>query len=193
MSRAFSLYLALLLALPLAAQDAEQSIDETDAEAFAAEAEESLEPYLDRTPENCVQTSRIRRTRIIDDETIVFFMRGRETYQNILPLQCAGLKRADRFAYEAQGGRLCSSDTIQVLEDFGPGRLIPTFVCRLGEYYPISDLEAQELIAISNQRPPSRRERRRQAEQAQLEVEAVELPPEQRVEPETSEPGRDED
>lgn len=172
MSRALGLFVGTLLALPLAAQDSEESL-------AAASAADSLEPFLDRTPESCVQLSRVRRTRIIDDETVLFFLRGQDIYQNILPNQCHGLKRSDRFMYETRAGRLCSSDTIQVLEDFGPGRLIPTQVCRLGKFHPLSELEADEMIEISSQ-SLSRRERRQRAEQAPIEVEEVELPPEQR-------------
>ena len=172
MNRALSLCLGLCLALPLAAQDGEEASEQ----APAAE----LEPVLDRTPENCVSTSRIRRTRIIDDGTILFFLRGQDTYQNILPRQCQGLKRAGRYTHATRAGRLCSSDTIQLLEDFGGGRVIGTVVCQLGEFNPVTDVEAREMIRISSQ-TLSRRERRQQAEQAPIEIEVVELPPEQRA------------
>ena len=75
------------------------------------------EPTFDRKPRDCVQTQAISRTEILDDQTIIFFMRGKNVaYRNFLPKKCPGLKRWERFGYSVTAGRLCSVDLITVLE-----------------------------------------------------------------------------
>ena len=74
--------LGLTVALPLTAQDDE---------------------VIDRTPEDCVSLSRVSRTKVIDDNTILFYMRGRRIYRNILDRECPGLEREGRFTYRVQG------------------------------------------------------------------------------------------
>ena len=71
-------------------------------------------------------------------------MRGSKVYRNHLPRKCPGLERENRIAYETHGSRLCSIDTITVLEDFGGG-FRPGFTCRLGEFVPMSAAEVEEL------------------------------------------------
>ncbi|MEO8466116.1 MAG: hypothetical protein ABI640_12300 [Gammaproteobacteria bacterium] len=95
---------------------------------------------FNRTPRDCVITQSIARTDILDDQTIIFYMRGKNVaYRNYLPKKCPGLKRWDRFGYHVTAGRLCSIDTITVLENaavgvgFGNG-----FTCRLGDFHPLS-------------------------------------------------------
>ena len=56
---------------------------------------------FDRTPRDCVITQSIARTDILDDQTIIFYMRGKNVaYRNYLPKKCPGLKRWDRFSYQ---------------------------------------------------------------------------------------------
>ena len=111
------------------------------------------EQQFDRTPRDCVQTQSIRRTEIVDDQTIIFFMRGKNSaYRNYLPKKCPGLKRWDRFGYQVTAGRLCSIDLITVLERSGAsafgrsslGGFEPGFTCRLGPFLPMSpeDIES---------------------------------------------------
>ena len=51
--------------------------DETDEEAIA----------LEETGERCISTRQISRTKVVDDRTIIFYMRGGDTFVNILPRQ----------------------------------------------------------------------------------------------------------
>src|SRR5512138_2689542 len=75
------------------------------------------EGTFNRTPKDCVITQSIARTDILDDQTIIFYMRGKNVaYRNYLPKKCPGLKRWDRFSYTVTAGRLCSIDMITVLE-----------------------------------------------------------------------------
>jgi len=123
---------------------------------------------LDRTPRDCITVSRIRRTKIIDDKTILFYMRGSGIYQNILERDCPRLEREGRFMYELRGYRLCDVDTITVLDRFGAG-FGRGFTCRLGEFHPITRQEAEEIERIADG----------EVERSDvIEIEEVELPPE---------------
>ncbi|HEY8518708.1 MAG TPA: DUF6491 family protein [Gammaproteobacteria bacterium] len=110
---------------------------------------EDVEP-LDRTPQECLTVSRIDRTEVFDDRTIVFHLRGREAYRNYLPRRCPGLDRSRRFMYQVTSNRLCDIDTITVLEQFGT-RLERGFTCPLGQFHPISQEEIEELRLIRDQ------------------------------------------
>ena len=102
------------------------------------------EAAFDRTPEKCVIVSRIDQTDAIDDQNIIFEMRGNQVYRNTLPSKCPGLLRENRIAYETRSSRLCDIDTITVLEDFGVG-FRPGFTCRLGQFVPLSEAEVEDL------------------------------------------------
>jgi|GEM_PF-1639748 len=66
-----------------------------------------------------ISLSRVDRTRVLDDNTILFIMHGKKAYVNRMKYKCHGLKREDRFSYETHAGRLTSLDTISVLDSFG--------------------------------------------------------------------------
>ena len=113
--------------------------------AASALGQDDEEGPFDRTPERCIIVSRIDQTDAIDDQNIIFRMRGKQVYRNTLPNKCPGLERENRFAYEARNARLCSIDTITVLEQrFGVG-LQGGFTCRLGEFIPLSPAEIEDL------------------------------------------------
>jgi hypothetical protein len=101
---------------------------------------------VDRTPRDCLILSDIRQTVVIDDQTILFYMRGgkKNVYRNYLAHQCPNLAREGRFAYKTPINRLCNVDLITVLEQFGP-QLGPGFTCRLGDFYPMTYEEAEIL------------------------------------------------
>ena len=89
-------------------------------------------------PENCIQTSRIRSTRVRDDYTIDFEMTGGQVYRNTLPLRCPGLGFEQRFSHSATTGSLCGVDTITVLyTDRGQGA-----TCGLGRFVPVRYVDA---------------------------------------------------
>ncbi|WP_428100973.1 hypothetical protein [Candidatus Rariloculus sp.] len=122
---------------------------------------------LDRTPQDCIAVNRISRTKVVDDKTILFYMRGRQIYQNILERDCPRLERENRFMYEVRSFRLCDIDTITVLDRFGAG-FGRGFTCRLGQFHPVSAAEAEEIELISEGEI---------APEGVFEIEAVELPP----------------
>ena len=132
MTRALTGY-RLLAVLPLLAA----------ASALGQDGDEE-EGAFDRTPERCVIVARIEQTDAIDDQNIIFRMRGDRVYRNTLPRKCPGLARENRIAYQTVASRLCSIDTVTVLEDLGVG-LRPGFTCRLGEFVPLSEAEVEDL------------------------------------------------
>lgn len=129
---------------------------------------------FDRTPQDCVIISRIDQTDAVDDQNIIFRMKGREVYRNTLPRKCPGLERENRIAYETRSSRLCSIDTVTVLEDLGAG-LRPGFTCRLGEFVPLSPDEIELL------------ELREEDEDGGRTIETVEV----EIDDEAGEPGED--
>ena len=130
-------------------------------------AQEDAEGAFDRTPQDCVVVANIDQTKAIDDQNLIFRMRGDRVYRNTLPRKCPGLARENRIAYETRVGRLCAIDTITVLERFGVG-FSPGFTCRLGEFVPLSpdEIEDLETIAEGRQRVQSA------AEASPVELEA---------------------
>jgi len=104
-----------------------------------------VEGAFDRTPQDCILVSSIDETDAVDDQNLIFRMRGHKVFRNTLPRKCPGLERENRIAYEARNSRLCSIDTITVLEQrFGVG-LQGGFTCRLGEFVPLSPAEVEDL------------------------------------------------
>jgi hypothetical protein len=122
------------------------------------------EPF-DRTPASCLSLTRIDHTRVVDDQTILFYMRDDRVYRNFLPRQCPGLAQQNRFSYVSRTGRLCNVDTVTVLEQWA-GRLEPGFTCGLGDFHPISPEEIEDLEAL----------RRGSKTRETIEVQPVELP-----------------
>lgn len=99
-------------------------------------------------------------------------MRGNLVYRNELPESCPRLAYEGRFLYERRVGqrigRLCSIDSITVLESFGAVPYGAT--CRLGKFHPITQTEADDIAGMS-----------RSAER--VEVDEIELPEESESEP----------
>jgi len=82
---------------------------------------------------DCISTSSIDNTVVHDDRTIDFRMRDGTVYRNTLPVSCNPLGWEKRFSYRTQTSRLCSSDTITVMQSGGVGA--PT--CSLGQFVPV--------------------------------------------------------
>ena len=102
------------------------------------------EEKLDRRPVDCISVPSIDDTEVVDDRTVLFFMRGDKVYRNYLPKTCPGLERQDSFSYRTTSSRLCAMDTITVLErEPSPG--VSGFTCALGEFRPISPEEVEEI------------------------------------------------
>ncbi len=101
---------------------------------------------------NCIQLRMVRRTEVVDDRNILFYMPGSRVYHNILPRQCGGLKRQDRFSYVTHSGSLCNTDTIRVLYDDGLG-LREGNHCQLGLFHETTEEDARAIIEHTQEGP----------------------------------------
>jgi len=115
-------------------------------EGAAGAADARTEIVLDRTPLSCISMSRIQRTEVIDDRTVLFVGRGR-AYVNVLEQNCPTLKANGLFRYRINSGirtaRLCDSQAITVID-----RLTDSLTtnCRLGSFHPITTEEVDLLL-----------------------------------------------
>jgi len=78
----------------------------------------------------CLIPHRIRRTKVVDDDHIIFEITSREQYLNTLPRTCRSLDFHQSIIYTVRGGSLCSTDTFRVLDQ-------PSFsgtVCQFGKF-----------------------------------------------------------
>jgi len=96
----------------------------------------------------CVRLQQIDHTDVVDDHTILFYMRGGMIYRNNLPLRCPGLKAQDRFMYRVTLPQLCDVDVITVLDSIGGG-FMPGASCGLGRFQAISEETAAELKSVA--------------------------------------------
>lgn len=95
----------LLVTLLQATATAAATGDET----AAGSAEEGGE-------KRCLPIASIRSTKVVDDQTIQFLMRGRPDYINHLPNRCPGLGFYKSFGYATALNVVCDLDIITVIE-----------------------------------------------------------------------------
>jgi hypothetical protein len=105
--------------------------------------EESDEPL------RCLSMNGIRSTVVVDDSRVLFFQARDRVFLNRLDRECLGLARSGTFSYKVQSGarhaRLCSTDSITVLETSGRG-----LNCGLGLFEPLSQEEAESVLGGPN-------------------------------------------
>ena len=124
--------------------------------------------------QSCIYMSDVRRTTILDDNNILFYMRNGTVYQNHLRHTCFMLRSANRFTYGSSAmRRLCVGDIIQVLPEssFG-GTPFPMATCNLGSYLQIDKEVADDLVAAS-----TGKKTKEGASRQVMKTEPVELPP----------------
>jgi hypothetical protein len=82
--------------------------------------------------ETCLGLASIGETRVLDDEHILFIMRGgNPTYLNKLPRRCNQLGFNRSFSYSTSLTKLCSTDIITVLDTADAS---PLSSCGLGVF-----------------------------------------------------------
>lgn len=118
-------------------------------------ADEVVDEIDDINAKSCIRVRSLRSTKVIDDLNIIFYMVGSTVYHNILPRQCHGLAREDRFGYEARSGNLCNLDTIRILYQAGT-RMQEGNACRIGKFHPITKEDAEALKEKSNALPQAK-------------------------------------
>lgn len=121
-------HLGFLLALPLAlgACAATASNTASAPQAAATTAEGSAPQTVD-----CIDLIRIDRSEVVDDQTILFHMKGGKIWKNTLPYKCPRLGFEKAFSHKTSINRLCSVDTITVLDTTAR---IPGASCGLGKF-----------------------------------------------------------
>ncbi len=92
-------------------------------------------------PKRCVPLSRIYRSEIVDDSTILFHMRDGAVWRNRLPERCYGLRMQGGFGYATGLTQLCDLDIIQVLGG-------AYSVCGLGRFEPLEPPQGLESTEI---------------------------------------------
>jgi hypothetical protein len=94
---------------------------------------------------NCVSLLQIDHTHVVDNQNILFYMRGGDIYLNTLEHSAPGLDQNQPFEYTTPMDQLCKSDIITVLENQG-------FALRrgasstLGKFVPIDKARAEQLV-----------------------------------------------
>jgi len=83
--------------------------------ATSIEAASKAEQYLGDTV-TCLDTVRLKESRILDNQTIAFKMLDGTMYLNRLTAPCPGLYISGGFSYESSLPKLCVHDIITVVE-----------------------------------------------------------------------------
>ena len=90
--------------------------------------------------QSCIQLSRIDESPAVDSRTILIKMRGRGGYKRIdLTNPCSGLT-FNGYVHSTRIDRLCTFDTLHVLERVGA-------VCLIDKIVTIDEAEAKALMA----------------------------------------------
>ena len=95
------------------------------APAAPAMAEEKAEKR--NLSDDCINLSLVRRTKVVDDNTILFYMTGGHVKKMTLAFGCPSLKFYESFSYRVHNNRLCAR--------------FDTIVSRNGAHCPIATVE----------------------------------------------------
>ena len=132
-----------LMAWPLGAADAGAK----DSDKERPVAPELAKYRVTGETQHCVNRSRIRRTEVLNDYTILFHMRGRKIFKNELPYRCFTLGFYESFSYSLTTNLLCNVDIITVLDrnnmTFSGSRFIGPS-CGLGDFEELEEIEEEE-------------------------------------------------
>lgn len=104
----------LIFSVPLNTLAADEGVDEDESE-------------------RCINARAVRRTQVVNDNTVIFYMQGSKIYINNLTRTCKGLSRDGRFSYATYTRSLCALDRINVLKESGGG-LYEGRACKLGRF-----------------------------------------------------------
>jgi len=101
----------------------------------------------DRTGDtkSCLSPSRIRTTRVIDDEHIIFEMRGKKVFLNTLPRRCPRLGYNKSIRYTVRAGSICKNDIFEVFDSSG---LIGTS-CSFGQFEQLEKKKDDKKEAVT--------------------------------------------
>jgi hypothetical protein len=127
-----------------ACETADSSKTTQNDETSTAQAEPAKKSRLDdfvATGEvkNCISITRIDRSDVLDDQTIIFEMKGKDYYVNRLPYRCPQLGFEERYSYATSLTQLCNTDIITVITSTGRGAS-----CGLGMFEKIEKKETED-------------------------------------------------
>lgn len=89
----------------------------------------------------CIRPKMIRATQIIDARNVLFHMRSKKVYRNVLMRSCRALTLGYAFSYNTTYGRVCALDNITILAGSAGGQ-----TCSLGKFYLLSEEEVNALL-----------------------------------------------
>lgn len=95
--------------------------------------------------ERCIPINSIKQTKVLDDQSVIFYTNGNRNYLNRLPYSCGGLRMADSFMYRTSQSQLCSVDIITVLNRMG-SNFAPGPSCGLGLF---EEIDKEQLEALT--------------------------------------------
>jgi hypothetical protein len=100
----------------------------------------SLQPLAaladDAKTNRCLEVYQIDHTRVVDDQTILFYLRGGQVLKNTLSFRCVGLRTSTRgFTYVADNDEICGNLQSIKVNDTGE-------VCELGGFQPYTPAAA---------------------------------------------------
>ena len=84
--------------------------------------------------QTCLELSRIREAKVVDDRTIDFVLNSGQVLRNTLPAACPSLGVEKAFTYSTTISQLCAADTITVINQSGGIRTGAS--CGLGKFVP---------------------------------------------------------
>jgi len=91
--------------------------------------------------ENCLSLTRIRQSVVLNDQHILFKMRGGDVYLSKLPYRCSRLGFQEAFSYSTSLTKLCNTDIITIISRSGGD---PLTSCGLGIFQKLEEKEAEE-------------------------------------------------
>lgn len=147
MKRLYALVLFACLAPLLAACASTE--DSEEAEKADADALLDLTQFESDEGEFCIPLIRINSVKVLGDRAIEFRMKGGESYINILPNKCPGLRPNRTIMYKTHQSQLCHVDIVRVLEPY-VGGMQPGVSCGLGRFHlvpkgaPTAEGDAEE-------------------------------------------------
>jgi len=130
--------------------------------AAAAATEPPVNPRMQRFNEDftrtgefghCVALSRLRSTRVLDGEHILFRLNGNRYFLNTLPRRCPRLGYVRSFGYVTSISKLCDLDSITVIDDItqihrragGRVAFLSGPRCSLGKFERVEKVQKSDL------------------------------------------------
>ena len=122
-------HLGMLLAIPLVLGACAATAGNSGGSSGPQSAPASASAKPETT--DCIDLIRIDRSEVVDDQTILFHMKGGKVWKNTLPYKCPRLGFEKAFSHKTSINRLCSVDIITVLDTTAR---MPGASCGLGKF-----------------------------------------------------------